>query len=331
MPHPDTESQSGPGGGPVDEGSGDRVGRDSRLARLKRQISQLIVVIREGDEGMVQDAVLELSRRRRVFAPLALIVSAIVLLFEGLRLLVSNWRLTLIQVLPAMWIWLAMFDLKVHALRGRSFTVLRGPVLIPLVLAIMAISVASYYLNGVFAFAITKPGEPKILPAFGEAWSHVRTILLWGCLIGFLLAWSTLIVTRWGRWWFVLSLSIVVGLMMVTYVAVPSRMVGVKAARSKRDALTATVVGGAVGAIICTPGYAMGRIGILMLGSHALFIPGIVVLSLGMTLQAGTTGAVKAVKVSAKLVAGRDPNTPADAPAPTGEVPGSTDRGTGVP
>ncbi len=331
MPESDSESQSGPGDNPVDVSSGDRAGRAPWLTRIKRQISQLIVVIREGDEGMVQDAVLELSRRRRLFAPLALIVSAIVLLFEGLRLLVSNWRLTLIQVIPAMWIWLAMLDLKVHALRGKTFIVLRGPVLIPLVLGIMAISVASYFLNGVFAFAITKPGKPKIFPAFGEAWSHVRTILLWGGVIGFMLAWSVLIVTRWGRWWFALSLSIVVGLMMITYVAVPSRMVGVKAARSKRDALTATVVGGAVGAIICTPGYAIGRVGIIMLGSHPLFIPGIIVLSLGMTLQAGTTGAVKAVKVSAKLVAGREPDPPTDVPSPAGEIPDGTGDGTGVP
>jgi len=29
-----------------------------------------------------------------------------------LKLLVSNWRLTLVQVPPAMWIWLAMYNLK---------------------------------------------------------------------------------------------------------------------------------------------------------------------------------------------------------------------------
>jgi hypothetical protein len=43
------------------------------------------------------------------------------------------------------------------------------------------------------------------------------------------------------------------------------------------------------------------------LGSHALFIPGCVVLAIGLTLQAGATGAVKAVKMSAKLVSGHQP------------------------
>ena len=41
-----------------------------------------------------------------------------------------------------------------------------------------------------------------------------------------------------------------------------------------------------------------------MLGSHVLFIPGIVVVAVGFALQAGATGAVKAVKLSAHLVAG---------------------------
>ena len=65
-----------------------------------------------------KEAVLRLSRSRRVFAPLAFAIGAFALLFGGLRLLVSNWRLTLVQLLPAMGIWLAMADLKAHALRG---------------------------------------------------------------------------------------------------------------------------------------------------------------------------------------------------------------------
>jgi hypothetical protein len=95
--------------------------------------------------------------------------------------------------------------------------------------------------------------------------------------------------------------------MMVAYVSVPSRLIGLKTTHSGADQLKATVVGGAIGAAVCTPPYVLGRIGILMLGSHILFIPGILVLTLGLTLQAGATSAVKAVKMSAKLVAGHEP------------------------
>jgi hypothetical protein len=48
----------------------------------------------------------------------------------------------------------------------------------------------------------------------------------------------------------------------------------------------------------------IGRIGVLLLGSHVLFALGIVLLLVGLTLQAGATGAVKAIKMSAKLAAG---------------------------
>ena len=236
------------------------------------------------------------------------------MLFEGVRLLVSNWRLLLIEILPAMWIWLAMLDIKAHVLHGKTLHVLRGPVLIPLVLAVMAITIGSFFLNAVFAFVIAKPGAPQIRPAFAQARSHLAAIFLSGGLIGLALAFSTLVVTRWGLWWFAVSLSIVVGVMMVAYVAVPSRLIGMKTTYSKQDALKATAVGGALGALVCSPPYALACVGILMLGSKALFIPGIIVIAVGFTLQAGATGAVKAVKMSAKLVAGTRPDA-GEAPA----------------
>ena len=51
----------------------------------------------------------------------------------------------------------------------------------------------------------------------------------------------------------------------------------------------------------------IGRIGILMLGTRALLIPGIILITFGFALQAGATGAVKAIKLSVSLVAGTDP------------------------
>ena len=116
-----------------------------------------------------------------------------------------------------------------------------------------------------------------------------------------------MVFVRWGIWWFALSLSIVIAVMMVCYVAVPSRLIGMKTTYSKRDKMAATAVSGAIGAVVCTPPYLLGRIGLLMLGSRALLIPGILVLTVGLTLQAGATGAVKAIKMSAKLVSGRRP------------------------
>jgi hypothetical protein len=271
-------------------------------------VGELILTLRDGDDAMVEAAVVKLSHRRPILAPLALAVGALAMLFHGLRLLLSNWRLTLVQVLPAMWIWANMLDLKLHVLHGASFRVIRGPVLIPIMLGVVAIAAASFFLNAVFAFAIASPGPPKIRPAFAKARSHAGVVLGWGIAVGLLLGFSTVIVVRWGLWWFALSLSIVLGIMMVSYVAVPARLIGIKTTRSRRDKFTATAVGGALGAVVCTPPYLLGRVGILMLGSHTLFILGIILLCVGGALEAGTEGAVKAVKVSAKLVTGHRPD-----------------------
>jgi hypothetical protein len=248
--------------------------------------------------------VISLSQSRRIFAPLVFAIGAFVMLFQGLKLLVSNWRLTLVQVLPAMWIWIAMLDLKLHVFKGKEFESWDGWAAVALVAGVAVVTAISFYLNAVFAFAISLPGKPRIRSGFALARRHLGVVLAVGFAVGVALGIAAVVVPRWGPPWFALSLGIVVGVMMLTYVSVPARLVGVRPTGSRRDKLTTAVVGGALGALVCTPPYVLGRIGLLLLGSHVLFALGVVLLALGLTLQAGATGAVKAIKMSAKLAAG---------------------------
>ena len=295
---------------------------ESRRAQVLRRIGALVVAIRDGDDGTVEAAVRDLSARRRIFAPLGMAVGAFAMLFEGLRLIFTNWRLTLIQILPAMWVWAAMLDIKAHAFEGvplvptgrrsskgvTSLPTPHGWVLLGAILAVAVVTVATFVLNAVFAFAIAEPGRPEIRPAFTRARAHAAIVLGSGVVIGLMLGMAAFYVGRWGRWWFPVSMSIVVGIMMICYVAVPARLIGMKTTYSKADKLKASAVGGVIGAVVCFPPYALGRIGLLMLGSSVLLIPGILVLIVGVTLYAGTTSAVKAIKMSAKLVAGHRPS-----------------------
>ena len=275
---------------------------ETRPSSLSSRIGSLVRAIEENDDAKVEEAILRLSRSRRAFAPLALAIGAFVMLFDALRLLVSNWRLTLVEILPAMWIWLAMFDLKAHVLHGKSFHVLKGPVLIPIILAIAAITAASFFLNAVFAFAIAQGHRPPdIRDALAAARRHLKPILAWGFGVGLLLAFSTTIATRWGRPWFTLLLGITIGVLMICYIAIPSRLIGVTPSSSRRDKAATTVLGGVLGATVSVPPYVLGRIGILMLGSSALLIPGILLIAVGVTLQAGASGAVRAIKMSVTL------------------------------
>jgi hypothetical protein len=276
----------------------------------RADVMRFIHAVRDSDDAVVDDAVMQLSRVRPWLAPLTLAIGAFAMLFDGVKLLFTNWRLTLVQVLPAMWIWAAMYDLKLHLSpwRDKAFHVLTGPaVVIPIVLGIAAITAAAFYLNAVFAYAIIQPGRPRIRPAFTRARSHLGVVLGSGLVVGICLGLSTVVVARWGKFWFGLTLSAVVGVMMISYVAVPSRLTGIKTTRSRRDKLTASVVGATIGAVICTPPYILGRVGLLMLGSRALFPLGVIVFAVGLTLEAGATGAVKAVRMSAKLISGGNP------------------------
>jgi putative flippase GtrA len=288
---------------------------------LKKQGRALLRAIRENDDAAVEAAVVELSRSRRIFAPLVFAVGAFVMLFQGLKLLFSNWRLTLIQLLPAMWIWLAFLDLKAHVFKGKEFHTWNGTVEAALVIAIALVTAASFYLNAVFAFAISRPGPPQIRPAFALARRHLGLVLGVGLTIGLALGLSAIVVPRWGRPWFTLSLGIVVGVMMLTYVTVPARLVGIKPTGSRRDKMAASVIGGTLGALVCTPPYVIGRIGILLLGGSSLvFALGVVLLALGLVLQTGATGAVKAIKMSAKLAAGKVHGPAAESPASPGSA-----------
>ena len=93
------------------------------MSGLSGRIRALARAVESSDESAIEEAVLRLSGKRRVFRPLAFCVGAFALLLDSacLRLLISNWRLTLVQILPALWIWLAMADLRLTSCTtGRS-------------------------------------------------------------------------------------------------------------------------------------------------------------------------------------------------------------------
>ena len=79
---------------------------------------------------------------------------------------------------------------------------------------------------------------------------------------------------RWGLGWFALLPGIVLAVMMVCYVAVPARIVGMRTARpagtarsGRAGTLAGTAVTGLFGAIVCMPN-AIARVGIYLLGSR---------------------------------------------------------------
>jgi hypothetical protein len=279
------------------------------FSSLVKRARELMDALRDADAGVVHQLVSNLSQSQRLLAPLALAVGGIDMLFSAVRMLVLNWRLMLVQALPVALTWVAMYDLKAHALAGNSDPGVEGPVLIPIVLTIIAVTAASFFMNSVFAFAVSQPGRPQVRPAITQARGHLGVILGSGAVVGLMLALATTVISRDNRPWFVLALGATIGVMMLGYVAVPARLIGIKREASRRDKLSASIVAGAVGVAVATPPYVLGRVGVLMLGVHLLFIPGLAVVTFAVALEAGAAVAVKSVKMISKLVAGERPGT----------------------
>jgi hypothetical protein len=272
-------------------------------AVTRQAVTGLAALVRviDSDDDTVTRAYERLTRSHRTLRPLAFTVTAMSMLVDGLRLLISNRRLLFVSIPAASLIWLATYDLKAHVLRGRELNVIKGPVVIPICLAVVALTMACFFLNAVFAFAVDGPRPPQVARAFARARSNLRPVLTAGAVVGVPLAIAVAVAPRWGSPWFALTLGPVIAILMISYVAVPARLIGAPKDAPRRDRLAASVLSTVIGTTVCTPPYVLARLGILMLGSPVLLIPGIVVLVVGATLQAGATGAVRAIKLNAAL------------------------------
>ena len=279
--------------------SGPTAMRAQRWVALRR----LVRATAEVDPATMERAARQLGQSRRILTPLAWAAGTIVLLIRGVKLLILNWRLSLIQLVPAAWVWLAMWDLKRHLLHGQSFVQLHLAAQLAIAAAVVAVSIAAFWCNTVFAFAIDGPPPPRIAPAVRKARQARRMVAAWGLIVGSALAFATIVVPRIaGLWVFSLVLSVVLGVMLISFVAVPARIIGVKTQKlPPREALGRVAVSGTVSAVAMAPGFLLGRVGLILLGLQHLHILGFAMLSIGSALYAAGMSSVKAVKLTMKL------------------------------
>ena len=140
----------------------------TRRAALWSALGRLTTAVRDADERQIEDALVALGRSKRLYAPIGYIAGGFGLLFDGVKLLFSNWRLTLIEIVPAVWIWATFWNLKSHYFKGRDFAYIHGWLALALAVVVVAITVGAYWCNAVFAFAVAGPKPPKIRPAWGR-------------------------------------------------------------------------------------------------------------------------------------------------------------------
>jgi hypothetical protein len=272
----------------------------TRRESLVTLLVTLAAAVRDASPSQIERAIQDMGERSRWLAPLGYVAGGFGLLFDGLKLLVLNWRLTLIELWPAVWIWVTFWDLKAHYLKGRELTFVTGWLAVALALVVVALTVAAYWCNAVFAFAVAGPRPPLIRPAVAQAQSNLRLILGWGIGVGIAHAVATIFVARTTVGWFTLALGAVLVVMSVTFVSVPADLIGYHYKPPLKEKITGAAAGGAMSAVLTSPGFLLNRIGLLLLGVSALRIPAIIVFSIGVALQAAATSGAKAVKLGSR-------------------------------
>jgi hypothetical protein len=271
------------------------------------------------DSAAVQEELQRMGERRRWLAPLTYAAATIAFVFEGVLILLRNWRLLLLQLAPAAWIWVMTRELKAHVFAGHDLPTAYADLVAAGVLVVAQIS---YWCNATFAFTVVAEEGTGIADAFRQARSHWRLVSGVALLTGSAQAAVWLFLE--GHW---LTVGLVTMLVVQIYmfIAVPAWLVGAPSrAASRREKAEQTLTTGVLSGVASTPGFLLNRVGLLMLGIPKVGFIGFIVLAISAVLHVTASSSVRVVKMSIRLKStGGD--SPGD-PPPASPHPGDAAR-----
>ena len=121
--------------------------------------------VRSTDPASVESALRDLGGRRRWLAPLAYAAGTIAVVFDGVLLLLRNWRLSLLQLLPAAWIWGMTWNLKNHTLANPGVST---SISILVAVGVLFTAQIAYWCNATFAYTIAQGTTTDFRAAFAR-------------------------------------------------------------------------------------------------------------------------------------------------------------------
>jgi len=263
-----------------------------------RRLADLVAAVRSTDPEQVEQAVADLGSKRRWLAPLAVAAGTVAIVFDGVLVLIRNWRLTLLQLMPATWIYVMSWNLRNHMLAHRHPPVTRFGLIA--VGAIIAAQVA-YWCNGTFAYTLTQGAHADIRAAFAKARPHWRFIGGLALLTGGAEAAVWLLLPDENLRWFWIAMLALFVVQVYLFVAVPMWLLQVAKSGTPKERLTRSLTTGVLSAVASTPGFLFNRIGLLLLGVGSLWWVGVAVLAIGTVLHVTASSSVRVVKMSVKL------------------------------
>ena len=181
--------------------------------------------VRSTDPATVESALKDLGGRRRWLAPLVYAAGTVAVVFDGVLLLLRNWRLTLLQLFPAAWISVMTWNMKNHLLSRPSFST---SAVIPIAVGVLLGAQIAYWCNATFAYTMTQSPTADIRAAFGEARPHWRLVGGLAALTGALQAAIWLAMPRLQADWHWLALVVMFVVQVYLFIAIPCWLLGVR-------------------------------------------------------------------------------------------------------
>ena len=129
--------------------------------------------VRSTDAAQVETALKDLGGRRRWLTPLVYAAGTLAVVFDGVLVLLRNWRLTLLQLSPALWIWLMTWNMKHHFASKPTFSTNE---VIPIAIGVLLAAQVAYWCNATFAYTMAQDGTGDISDAFADARRHWRVV-----------------------------------------------------------------------------------------------------------------------------------------------------------
>jgi hypothetical protein len=268
--------------------------RGSRWHALVRATA----AVRSTDPALVESALTDLGGKRRWLAPLVYVAGTVAVVFDGVLLLLHNWRLTLLQMFPAVWIWVMAWNMKNHLLAKSTFST--NAVVAAAIGVVLAAQVA-YWCNATFAFTMAQAPAADIRAAFVEARRHWRLIGGLALLTGGVQALIWLLMPRLEADWLWVALLAMFGVQIYLFVAIPCWLIGVGKTGTRRERTTQSVTTSVLSGVAALPGFLLNRIGWLLLGAGALGIVGLALLAVGAVLHVTASSSMRVVKLSLRL------------------------------
>ncbi len=257
-----------------------------------------IAAVRATDPERVRELAAHFGGRSRWLTPLAYGAGTIAIVFDGVLLLLHEWRLILLQIVSAAWLWAAAWNLRSHILDHKD-----PPITDATVIAIAAILVTqiAYWCNATFAFTLNQDRPIRIRPAFASARAYWRQISGVALAVGALQAGTWLILPGVGMSWFWLAAAVIYAIQLYMFIALPMWLLGVRKTGTRRDRTIRSLTTGVLSGIAAIPGFLLNRIGLLLMGIGPLWWVGLVIFSISVVVHVAASSSTRVVKMSVRL------------------------------